>query len=94
MVRTDGSSQFSFIPVTAKDLLQTGINRLQFEAINYAQNGGNPSGLNVQFTSVSGAVIPEPSTWAMMILGFAGLAFLGYRRGAKVGRLDPRLPVG
>jgi hypothetical protein len=32
----------------------------------------------VLFTSV-----PEPSTWAMMLLGFAGLACLGWRRGAK-----------
>ncbi len=29
--------------------------------------------------------IPEPSTWAMMILGFAGVGFVGYRR-AKKGR--------
>ena len=29
--------------------------------------------------SLSGAVIPEPSTWAMMLLGFAGLGFAGYR---------------
>jgi hypothetical protein len=33
---------------------------------------------------VIGAGVPEPSTWAMMILGFAGLGFAGYRRGAKV----------
>ena len=26
------------------------------------------------------APIPEPSTWAMMLLGFAGLGFAGYRR--------------
>ena len=26
---------------------------------------------------------PEPSTWAMMLLGFAGLGFLGYRQTAK-----------
>jgi hypothetical protein len=26
---------------------------------------------------------PEPSTWAMMVLGFAGLGFLGYRKTAK-----------
>jgi hypothetical protein len=26
---------------------------------------------------------PEPSTWAMMLLGFAGVGFLGYRRGAR-----------
>ena len=30
------------------------------------------------FTYVSGA-ISEPSTWAMMLLGFAGLGFAGYR---------------
>ena len=26
------------------------------------------------------APAPEPSTWAMMLAGFAGLAFAGYRR--------------
>jgi CHRD domain/PEP-CTERM motif len=26
------------------------------------------------------AAVPEPSTWAMLILGFAGLGFIGYRR--------------
>jgi hypothetical protein len=26
------------------------------------------------------AAVPEPSTWAMMILGFAGLGFMAYRR--------------
>jgi probable HAF family extracellular repeat protein len=26
------------------------------------------------------AAIPEPSTWAMMLLGFTGLGFAGYRR--------------
>jgi PEP-CTERM motif len=29
------------------------------------------------------AAVPEPSTWAMMILGFAGVGFLAYRRKAK-----------
>ena len=27
--------------------------------------------------------VPEPSTWAMMFAGFAGLGFLGWRRGRK-----------
>jgi hypothetical protein len=27
-----------------------------------------------------GGVIPEPPTWAMMLMGFAGLGFLGHRR--------------
>jgi hypothetical protein len=27
--------------------------------------------------------VPEPSTWAMMFLGFAGVGYLGYRASAK-----------
>jgi hypothetical protein len=29
------------------------------------------------------AAVPEPSTWAMMILGFLGLGFMGYRKASK-----------
>lgn len=29
------------------------------------------------------ATAPEPSTWAMMLLGFAGLGFAGYRRSQR-----------
>jgi PEP-CTERM motif len=38
----------------------------------YTDNSGT------QTLSIS--AVPEPSTWAMMILGFAGLGFLTYRR--------------
>jgi hypothetical protein len=37
-------------------------------------------------TTVSGGIslsTPEPSTWAMMVLGFVGLGFAGYRKGRK-----------
>jgi PEP-CTERM motif len=27
--------------------------------------------------------VPEPSTWAMMLLGFAGLGYVGYRRAKR-----------
>ena len=30
------------------------------------------------------AAVPEPSTWAMMILGFAGVGFMAYRRKNKM----------
>jgi hypothetical protein len=33
--------------------------------------------------SLNGALVPEPSTWAMMLLGFAGLGFAGYRQARK-----------
>ena len=33
-----------------------------------------------QIVGYSIIVIPEPSTWAMMLLGFAGLTFAGHRR--------------
>ncbi len=32
---------------------------------------------------VAVATVPEPSTWAMMIVGFAGIGFMGYRRSRK-----------
>jgi hypothetical protein len=35
---------------------------------------------HIQKTSTS---VPEASTWGMMLLGFAGLAYAAYRRSAK-----------
>jgi PEP-CTERM motif len=39
------------------------------DVLAYAQAGLPPPG-----------TVPEPSTWAMMLVGFAGLCFVGYRR--------------
>jgi len=36
--------------------------------------------------SISETAVPEPSTWAMMALGFVGLTF-AYRRGRKVAEI-------
>ena len=36
----------------------------------------------LDITNVSSAV-PEPSTWAMLLLGFAGIGFMAYRRKSK-----------
>ena len=33
--------------------------------------------------------VPEPSTWAMMLLGFAGLGYAAFRRNAKARRTAP-----
>jgi hypothetical protein len=34
-------------------------------------------------TLVSSVTVPEPSTWGMMLTGFAAIAFAGFRRAAK-----------
>jgi len=39
--------------------------------------GVGPISLNI-------SAVPEPSTWAMMILGFAGVGFMAYRRKSKL----------
>ena len=44
----------------------------------------NPGGLGFgNYLALSPPVVPEPSTWAMMLLGFAGLGFAGYRASRK-----------
>lgn len=37
-----------------------------------------PAASDFEFAVVAG--VPEPSTWAMMLVGFAGLGYAGYRR--------------
>jgi PEP-CTERM motif len=47
-------------------------------------NGGSTGNLSdFAFVSMSVSAVPEPSTWAMMLLGFAGLGFMAYRRKSK-----------
>jgi PEP-CTERM motif len=41
------------------------------------RDGGGVSSFTQQGSINS---VPEPSTWAMMILGFAGVGFMAYRR--------------
>jgi uncharacterized protein (TIGR03118 family) len=42
-------------------------------------------GINGEADGLFGAIsaVPEPSTWAMMLLGFAGVGFMAYRRKSK-----------
>jgi hypothetical protein len=49
-----------------------------FTALNQ-QIGWIPRRVTISGSLASGAV-PEPSTWAMMLLGFAGLGFMAYRK--------------
>jgi hypothetical protein len=69
-------------PLAAFGVLQTGLN-------------AGDAYLNIHSTSFPGGeirgflhAVPEPSTWAMMILGFAGVGFMAYRR--RIGRETAR----
>jgi hypothetical protein len=70
---TDPATNFAFAPLTIG-----GNYTLNFVVENFAQNGGNPTGLDVSVGSV-----PEPATWAMMVLGFLGVGFVAYRKKAS-----------
>ena len=57
-----------------------------------AQSGGTSCSFSGEFgqcgeelglADITFRPIPEPSTWAMMLLGFAGLGFAGYRASRK-----------
>jgi PEP-CTERM motif len=52
-------------------------------AFGTTESLGEKIALNAENTvsfDFSAFVVPEPSTWAMLLLGFAGLGFVGYRQ--------------
>ena len=51
--------------------------------LTYTQNPGRDGGRGLSHTADFASAVPEPSTWAMMILGFAGVGFMAYRRKSK-----------
>jgi hypothetical protein len=78
------NGNFGFLsPFAINSGFANGINTLTFQI----QDFGPPLAFRVD--NISGtadaltAAVPEPSTWAMMILGFAGVGFIAYRRKAK-----------
>jgi hypothetical protein len=62
---------------TATGLLNVGLNTLSFVGQTNADE-------TAFFDNVSVAAVPEASTWAMMLLGFAGLGFVAVRRKSLV----------
>lgn len=53
--------------------------------VNMSFNGGNPaSDFATEFLALPGSpTVPEPSTWAMLLIGFAGLGFAGWRKSRR-----------
>lgn len=56
---------------------------LEFKSVNTSNLGGLPSYGN-EITNVSVSAVPEASSWAMMLAGFAELAIFGRRRETAV----------
>jgi hypothetical protein len=67
------------------DDLSVGTHVLQFQA----QTPGNPAlqipSFSLDVTDTLNVVVPEPSTLAMMLVGFAGLGFASRRWGKRAG---------
>jgi hypothetical protein len=47
-------------------------------------SNGPGAGVSLFSQAFTLAPVPEPSTWAMMLIGFAGLAYAGYRRSRQL----------
>jgi hypothetical protein len=69
---------------------------LTFGSGDAMSNNGSPlalyftDGINGEKDGLFGVIsVPEPSTWGMMLLGFAGLGFLGYRRTQRATPVKP-----
>ena len=80
-----GGQRFDFTGIGVSEFDVTGID---------AANGLNPNDPTAfitaltfetsgNFTGTMTAIIPEPSTWTMMLIGFAGLGYAGYRSSRK-----------
>jgi choice-of-anchor A domain-containing protein len=89
---------FNFEDATTVNLGQWGASILAPDAAVKITSGGNIEGSLFAQSFLGGgelhnnnlfngalptAPVPEPSTWAMLIAGFAGLGFLGWRRARK-----------
>ena len=78
----DSGGKFSTInPSGATSSTANGINDLRQIVGFYTAADGNTIGFMT--SNAIGTTIPEPTTWAMMLLGFAGLGFMGYRASRK-----------
>ncbi len=66
---------------TFSALVTAGVNTLQVQDLLTLPGGVFPDGSSILPAGFSYSVAtPEPSTWAMMLLGFAGLGFAAYRK--------------
>jgi choice-of-anchor C domain-containing protein len=71
------SESFTFVASGTSDTLT-----FASATILVSGNGDFPTAFGPALDNVSVTPVPEPSTWAMMIVGFMGIGFMAYRRKA------------
>jgi hypothetical protein len=74
---TSGNGNLNWNYITGTFTADTATSYLQFTEI---LGGGNAG---ILLDDVKVAPVPEPSTWAMLLLGFAGVGLMAYRRRDK-----------
>jgi hypothetical protein len=78
-VSIDGLSSSDFLPAT---LTLLGQNEFKVD-IGTGVDPAFLSTLVIDVTTGGVSAVPEPSTWAMMILGFCGMGFMAFRRQSR-----------
>jgi len=65
---------------TATVNLVSGSNTLEFLGTSVYNSANNTNDVTAFVENVNVSAVPEASTWAMLVLGFAGIGFMAYRR--------------
>src|SRR5258705_8396954 len=76
---SDGPGNNPWITYSGSLSMAPGTYQIRFaetDNVLFFQQGGDNASINL-------GAVPEPSTWAMMILAFAGIGFMVYRRSRK-----------
>ena len=75
-----GPLSFNLSAATALTAASLEANTYLGQQIFFASDVVNTLGFTGNAGATMAGAVPEPSTWAMMILGFAGVGFMAYQR--------------